>query len=184
MDIIIEWLSKYSWPVVTVLVLGAAFLFLIKYITEKALDNKFKQYETELTLRLERRSRFEEKLLLDQYLLVTELFHKINRVATDLNRHRRGITVEGLLNKGDIVPLTQVYEELSSKRYLLGHRFHDVLSRLSAVVLKIAQDSGAASKQLEAEYLSLIDEFNRIATQEFGIESIQRGFGNTGTAPK
>jgi len=136
MDTIIEWLSKYSWPVATLFVLGAGFLFLIKYVTEKALDNKFKQYETEITLRLERRSRFEEKLLLDQYLLVTELFHKIKRIATDLRRHSQGITVEGLIDKNDIVPLTQVYEELSSKRYLLGSRFHDVLRRHSDVVLR------------------------------------------------
>lgn len=175
MDTILEWLSKYSWPVATLIVLGAGFLFLIKFVTEKALDNKFKEYETEITLRLERRSRFEEKLLLDQYLLVTELFHKIKRVATDLRRHQHGIVVEGLFDKHDIVPLTQVYEELSSKRYLLGSQFHDVLSRLSNVVLRIANPTEREHTQLETEYLRLIDEFNQIATEEFGIESIQRG---------
>lgn len=176
MDLLLEWLSKYSLPVVALIALGAVFLVLIKYVTERALDNRFKQYETEITLRLERRSRFEEKLLLDQYLLVTELFHKIKRVATDLNRHRQGVTVDGLFLGIDIVPLTQVYEELSSKRYLLGSRFHDVLRRHCDLVLRIANTKEQEEyRQVETEYLQLIDEFNRIATEEFGIEGIQRG---------
>lgn len=175
MDTLLQWLSKYSLPVVALIALGAIFLFLIKYVTEKALDNRFKQYEKEIALRLERRSRFEEKLLLDQYLLATELFHKVGRIVTDLNRHRHGVTVDGLLLGNDVVPLTQVYEELSSKRYLLGSRFHDVLRRHCDLVLRIANATKQEHQQIETEYLHLIDEFNRIATEEFGIESIQRG---------
>lgn len=175
MDIFLEWLSKYSLPVVALISTGALFLYLIKFVTERALDNRFKQYETEVTLRLERRSRFEEKLQLDQYLLVTELFNKINRTATDLNRHRQGVKVDGLFVGDDIVPLTQVFEDLSAKRYLLGSRFHDVLRRHCELVLKIANTKKRDEFRLvETSYLHLINEFNQIASEEFGIEGIQR----------
>lgn len=73
------------------------------------------------------------------------------------------------------MPLTRVYEELISKRYLLGSRFHDVLSRLSDMVLRIANASVQEYKQLEINYSSLIEEFNQIATEEFDIENIQLG---------
>lgn len=44
------------------------------------------------------------------------------------------------------------------------------------MVLRIADPTARERTQLENEYLRLINEFNQIATEEFGIESIRRGF--------
>lgn len=176
METLLEWLSKYSLPVVMLIALGAIFLVLIRYIMEKALDNRFKQYEKEIALRLERRSRFEEKLLLDQYLLVTDLFHRIGQIAKDVNRSRKGFPVEGLMRGNDLVPLSGILDELNFKRYLIGSRFHDLLRSHCDQVLKLANATSQEHPQVVTEYFQLIDEFNRIATEEFGIDNIQRKF--------
>lgn len=167
MDIIIEWITKYSPPIVGLIVVGAVFLFLIKKTTEKALDEKFYQIKAER----EKRSRFEERLLIDKYQLVEKLFNKLVRVESDLKRYRaEGIAVDGLLLGSDVVPLTQVCEELRSKRYLIGDRFYALLETHYDLVKEIAVCSTEEDYQkIKPKYDQHIDEFNEAAIEEFDI---------------
>jgi hypothetical protein len=75
----------------------------LQHLTEKAISSQFDRYSKEITLRLEKRSNFEEKVLLDRYLTLRDLQHRIGRVMTDLNRARLGSKIQGLFRDGDIV---------------------------------------------------------------------------------
>ena len=105
MDDILGWLTKYSPPVVLLLAVAGVFIFVSKQVIENTISAQFQQYKKEIELRLQRRSNFEERVLLDRYSLLRDIHHKIARVMTDLNRVRSGTTVEGLIRNGDIVPL-------------------------------------------------------------------------------
>lgn len=61
MDDIITWLTKYSPPIVFLLVIGAIFIYLVKLITEKTISNEFDKHKKVFELDLEKRSNFEEK---------------------------------------------------------------------------------------------------------------------------
>jgi hypothetical protein len=117
MELLQKWFTAYSLPVVILLLFGAALVYVLQAATEKAIATQFDRYAKEVTLRLERRSRFKEKILLDQYLAVTEIFSKLDRIATDLNRHRHGNKIPGLFRGVEVVPLSEVFGELNAKRY-------------------------------------------------------------------
>jgi hypothetical protein len=127
MNDIFTWLTKYSPPVVLLISLGAILIFLVKHITEKAISTQFDKFKKEVDLRLQRRSNFEERVLLERYTLVRDIQARIGKVMTNLNRDKSGTKVEGLLRNGDIVPLTEIFELLADNRSLITDRFHKVL---------------------------------------------------------
>jgi hypothetical protein len=88
-DSILDWLTKYSPPIVLLIGLGAVFLFAFKNITENAISAQFDQYKKEVELRLQRRSNFEERILLDRYTILRDIQSRIQRVMTDLRRSPR-----------------------------------------------------------------------------------------------
>jgi hypothetical protein len=137
-DDILGWLTKYSPPVVLLLVLGGIFIFVSKQMIENTISAQFQQYKKEVELRLQRRSNFEERVLLDRYALLRDIHHKIGRVMTDLNRVRSGTTVEGLIRNNDIVPLTEVFELIEHNRYLITERFREILGGQAQLAIKYA----------------------------------------------
>ena len=90
MDAILKWLSAYSLPVVILLAIGGAFLFVFQKIAEKAVAQAFDRHAKALELRLTRRSAFEEKLLTDRYAALVELNGRLDQFMTILNRIRSG----------------------------------------------------------------------------------------------
>jgi hypothetical protein len=104
-EALIEWATKYSPGVLALLIVATAAVYVLKLLTEKVVAGQFDRYAKQMELRLKNRSDFEQRILLDQYALVSDLAEQLGRVATDLNRHRHGTSVEGLFRDGDIVPL-------------------------------------------------------------------------------
>ena len=90
MDAILKWLSAYSLPVVILLAIGGAFLFVFQKVAEKAVAQAFDRHAKALELRLTRRSAFEEKLLTDRYAALVELNGRLDQFMTILNRIRSG----------------------------------------------------------------------------------------------
>ena len=43
------------------------------------------------------------------------------------------------MKDGDIVPLTEVFEGLLADKFLIGERFHNILSNQGQLLLKIAK---------------------------------------------
>ncbi|MFZ3167621.1 MAG: hypothetical protein WA130_08400 [Candidatus Methanoperedens sp.] len=71
--------GNYSTIAAILLASGSAFIFIIKIVTEKAISSQFDKHDKEMGLRLERRSRFEEAILLYRYRLIckTEVFEEL-----------------------------------------------------------------------------------------------------------
>ena len=173
MDSILNWLTKHSPPIVLLIAFCAVLIFLFKNITEKAISAQFDQYKKELDLRLQRRSNFEERMLLDRYTLVRDIQTRIGRRMTDLNRTKSGTKVEGLMRDRDIVPLTEVFELLASNRYLLTARFHKILYTEAQLAIQYANARDPeASKKIRSEYLELLDSFHQSMNDAFGIDKI------------
>lgn len=104
----------------------------------------------------------------DQYRTAVALHERIVRVTTTLNRLRSGRPApEGFLDGGDVVALTEVYEDLAIKRFLLGPGLHGSLSRQAGVALRMAQGMGddtlwgAATAALSVEYDSFAETMRR-----------------------
>ena len=173
MNELIEWAGQYSAPVVFLLACGAALIFVFRFIVEKAVEAEFDKRNKRLELLLERRSNFEEKVLLDQYEAVTTLQLKLGHIGADLKRMRSGIKVEGLLKGKDIVPLSEVYIELQAKRFLLKADFCDLLKKEADNLLAFAKAKEPDEvSQLGREFLELNDRFRVEMNRAFGIEKI------------
>ncbi|MGY1804808.1 hypothetical protein ACI78T_16115 [Blastococcus sp. SYSU D00922] len=167
MDALLTWLADYSLPVVVLLAVGAVFLFAARTVVEKAVSARLDAYAEELKLRLGRRSGFEEKILTDRYVAFLDLFTRLQRITTELNRAQHGQPLpEGFLVGGDLVPLTAVYEELNVQELLLGPRLHTALTDAAAAVLQLANgdDDG---------WLPAVARLERAADEEFGLSGIR-----------
>ena len=173
MNQILSWLTQHSPSVVTLLAFGAALVYVLKSTTEKVISTEFDRYKKEIELKLERRSKFEEKILLDRYSSVVDLQTRIGRVMTDLNRQRHGTEVEGLMKNNDIVPLTDVFERLAANRYLITERFHKILWDESQLLILIANEKNTDQILThQNNYLGLQGEFYSAMNDVFGIDKI------------
>ncbi|MEO1000353.1 MAG: hypothetical protein AAFW69_07085 [Pseudomonadota bacterium] len=173
METLIGWLGTYSPGVVAVLVTGGALLWLIREVTKGAVAAEFDRLTKAIELRLERRSAFEERVMLDRYAVAGDLHMRIVRVMTDLNRHRSGTPVEGLFSGRDIVPLTDVYERLEANRYLLPEGLHRLLVERARLVLAIANAPDAAALEaLTRDYAAALSAFHREMDRVFGLSGI------------
>jgi hypothetical protein len=160
-------------PVVVLLALGAAAIYVLKNVMENAISAQFDKHTRQIALLLERRARFEEKILLDQYELVKALQAEIIDIAADLNRHHSGIPVDGLFNANDIPRLTEVYQRLAANRHLLRDVLHDTLYEQANVLLALANAKGSSEREtLGREYARRQDEFHRLMADVFGIDEI------------
>ncbi len=72
-DEILKWAGQYSAPVVILLAFGAALIFVFQQVVKKVVETEFDKRNKRLELLLQRRSNFEEKVLLDQYETATKL---------------------------------------------------------------------------------------------------------------
>ncbi|AFD06113.1 hypothetical protein [Solitalea canadensis] len=174
MDDIITWLTKYSPPIVFLLVIGAIFIYLVKLITEKTISNEFDKHKKVFELDLEKRSNFEEKILMDRYLMIRELQTKIGIVLTNLKRVKNGTKLEGFIVNNDIVPLTEVFESLAVNKYLITDKFHRIFWEQSQIALQFANETNEAKmKELGDNYLNLVDELYKEMNEMFELDKIK-----------
>jgi hypothetical protein len=122
---LLDWLTKYSPAVVLLIAFGAALLFVIKLIVEKSIASEFDAKSKVFETLLKRRSAFEEKVLSDRFALITGISTRLERVMTNLNRLRSGQPApDGFMKQNEIVPLTEIFEDVSVNRLDLGEDFH------------------------------------------------------------
>jgi hypothetical protein len=170
---ILDIVTKYSPPVVLLLALVGIFIFVSKQVTENVITANFERYKKDVDLRLQRRSNFEERVLLDRYTLLRDIHTKIGKVTTDLNRVKSGSTVKGLEVNGELVPLTEVGDLIERNRYLITERFRDILLSQCQLELEYAntKDPTIIKKQV-AEYLELELAFDKAMNEVFGLDKI------------
>ena len=118
---LLDWLTQYSPPVVLLIALGAAFLWVAKVILERSIASGFDAQSKRLEMALTRRSAFEEKVLLERFERINGFNEKLMRVMTNLNRMRSGQSApENFISHNEVVPLTEIFEDLEIHRLLLG----------------------------------------------------------------
>lgn len=172
-EALMVWATKYSPGVLALLIVATAAVYVLKLLTEKVVANQFELYTKQTELRLKNRSDFEQRILVDQYELVSDLAERLGRIATDLNRNRSGTSIEGLFRDGDIVPLTEVFELLTSKRYLLKQRFYEIFLNQAQTILSSAKSNDKDELgRLEAQYKRNLESLYETMNEVFGIERI------------
>ena len=173
MDQILEWLSQYSAPVVLLLAFGAAVAFALQQVAERVIAAQFARQQKQLDLLMTRRSNFEERVLLDQYEMVTTLQLRLAGIGADVNRMRRGDPVEGLMKGREIVPLTEIFTDLQARRFMLRESLYRLLQKQAQVLLDAANtSSGEDANRLGKQYLALGDELREEMNRIFGIDAI------------
>ncbi|HEX8829735.1 MAG TPA: hypothetical protein VF705_01130, partial [Longimicrobium sp.] len=155
MDTFIEWLGKYSPGVVALLAFAAGMLYVVKLSAEKAIEHGFERHAKEVELALARRSAFLEKVLTERWTTVTALVASLQRILTNLNRMRMGeASPDGFLSpKGDLVPLTTVFEDLEIHRLVIGEALHAVLHARAKLALDFANARAEAQSAATIEAL-------------------------------
>ena len=120
-----------------------------------------------------RRSGFETHVLLEQYKLATTLKGKLTAISTNLNRHRLGKKVDGLIVHGDIQPLTEVFESLSANSWLLGASLHAALSKQSQILLQTVNEHEPSQyKRLTEIWVQSDAEFSDIMKTVFDLKTV------------
>jgi len=148
-------------------------LYAIKIVTEKTIEAEFSRLTKEINLKLERRSQFEQYVLLERYKLISEFASRLNQIGTNLKRVRSGKVVKGLIDEKEIVPLTLVYEDLASKRFQLSEKFHSFFVAQAGNVMRIANaKTDEEFNEAEREYVNGISKLNDMVNNEFKTERI------------
>lgn len=167
MSEIISWLKEYSPAVVALLAIGAAALYVLKLTVDKSITAGFDTHLRELELGLERRSAFRDKVLTERFTRIADLSARLERVLTNLNRLRTGSSVpEGFQRGREIVPLTEIYEDLKIYRLILTEEFYALLLKEAHLVLKLAQDMSEDEWNQSAAEWNHLDEQLRAAVEE------------------
>lgn len=174
MNDILNWVSEYSPPIVFLILVGTIFIYLIKLLTEKAVANGFDRVKKMTELILEKRSNFEERVLLDIYNITISIQTKIASTATNINRMRSGHTVDNFIANDELVPLTEVYETLANNMFLLPPVIHKVLKDQADVVLKLCNETDPDKvSALKHEYERNIKSFAAVMNDVFKLTQIK-----------
>ena len=138
---------------------------------------KTNQATEEIKTSIGRRSDFEQKIVLDQYEKAVALETKIITISTNLNRIRSGIKVLGLIDGPDFLPpLTEVYEELETYRWLLKGRLHGLLTGQADLLQDIARDLKSMGNKHQAfrqKFLKSTEDFSKAMDAVFKIKNIK-----------
>jgi hypothetical protein len=177
----------------TVLVsIGGLFTYLTQKFIESAVGASFQRNVKELDLALERRSTFENKVLTDRYEHALDLIRRLDVVVITYNRIRSGQrppegflaqespTPGGEVHCGEIVPLTDIYRDLSIDQLLFGESLHAVLRdradlAYTAGILALCQPiSDQEWKEgVERPWLELNEQLRIELDAQFGLSQIR-----------
>lgn len=119
---LLSWLGEYSPFVVLLLAVGAGILFVLKLIVEHAVSAEFEVRIKDLELRLERRSDFEQVVLMDRFERVKTLSALLSEAFAQMRLPRKGS--DALWSKIDdkhyeYLPLRRFTEEMRTSELIL-----------------------------------------------------------------
>jgi hypothetical protein len=174
MSTLLAWMNDYSPAIVVSLVALAAAVFVLRKTVEKAIDASFERKTKQAELLLGRQSAFKEKVLTERYLLIGGLLARLERIATNLNRQRSNRPVPESFQRGnEIVPLTEVFEDLEIHRLILGDQYYALFLDLARSTLALANvradDEWSRVGQRRAEVQKQV---RQLADTDFQISTI------------
>ena len=127
----------------------------------------------DFTKRLERRSEFEQYLLLERYKLVSEFSYRLGRIRTDLNRTWAGQEIEGLFKDNEIVPLSGIFEDLSAQSFQLSDKFYNFFWNQAGIILELARATDDETRERSIQqYEENLKQLAKMVKEEFGSERV------------
>lgn len=171
---LLDWLSRYSPAVVLLIAFAAALLFVTKLIVEQSIAHEFDTKSKVFERLLERRSAFEDRVLSERFALITGMSARLERVMTNLNRLRSDQQApDGFMQQNEIVPLTEIFEDLEVHRLVLGEDFHRLFSKQARLALQAANANSTDDWRGNAEQWARVrEEVRQAAEAAFGISKI------------
>lgn len=125
---------------------------------------------------MESRSAFEDRILEERFRLFNDMVTRLMRITTDLNRVRNGRAAvqEPFLEDGELVPLTQVFEDCELHRLVLGEDIHAVLDEAARVVLQLAQAHSEERREtLVGAWVEVLAKVREVGEEHFGLSRIK-----------
>jgi hypothetical protein len=163
---LITWAKEYSPPIAFAMAGLAAAIYVLKLVVEKSIETSFERRKKEFELFLQRRSGFWDKVLSERYLLITSLNSRLQKVRTNLNRSRTNHPIpDGFMRGSEIVPLTEIFEDIEIHRLILGERYYELFAALARHTLELANvpdetawdEVGASVHELETKLRDAAD---------------------------
>jgi hypothetical protein len=164
-------IKEYSPGVVFLIAIGSVLIFVMKLAVEKSIASGFDAHSRYL----QRRSTFEEKVLTDRFEKVIGLSARLERVMTNLNRLRSDQPAQdGFMQLNEVVPLTEIFEELTVHRLILTEDFYLLFRRKAELTLRAANSSDSIElDEVAAEWVSLNNEIRSVIDRDFGVSKIR-----------
>jgi hypothetical protein len=161
--------------VVLLTAIGSAIGVVLKLVVERTIASSFDTHAKALQLQMQRRAAFEDQVLADRFALVTTFAARLERVATNLNRIQAGQPApDGFMREGEIVPLTEIFEDLEIQRLVLGEEFYDPFARQAQLAWRIANTQDPQEReQCGAAWVQLREEIRSAAEEVFAITRIR-----------
>jgi hypothetical protein len=145
-------------------------IFVFKIVVERAIDARFAEQTKVLELRLQRRSSFEERVLLDRYQLVIQFSNRLEDIRHNIARMRSGSPpTTGFKVGSDIPSLTAIHGELRVNRSILSEELFDILRKKEELAWDAANGAEGVFERWEA-----LDALQRSAMEKmFQLSSIR-----------
>jgi len=177
METTLTLLQTYSLPVLAFAFLVVSAIFVLRLTVDKAIATSFQTHAKELELELTRQSAFKQQVLLDRYTTITALSTRLQQVLSNLQRVRAGMEApEGFFLKGygvkDIVPLTDVFNDLENRRAILTEDFHSLLFEQAKLVEKASNATAAQWEETAKAYGNLSLRLRDKLNERFGLDQI------------
>ena len=174
-ETLLKWVAGHGLPLAVGLALGACALYVARQVADRFIENRISLAFRDRELRLESRSAFEDRVLEERFKVFNDLVTRLVRITTDLNRLRGGKdpVQEPFLRDGELVPLTQVFEDCELYRLILGERSYQVMQEAALVVLQLARaDSADPYGALGDSWTAALKEIREVGEDNFGLSRI------------
>ncbi|MGH3451661.1 MAG: hypothetical protein ACRDQW_13240, partial [Haloechinothrix sp.] len=176
---VLDWLTRYPLWVVVVLAAAGLAIYVGRVIAEQVAEKKTELAFTARQLRIEGRSSFENRVLTDRYEIFNQIFARLVRITTDLNRVQAGgapHTEPFLMRAGsrtEVVPLTEIFDELEQHRLLLGDEIYYELAETADLILRMANAGSDESGVLATRWSQARGRLRDLAETQFGLSQIR-----------
>ena len=138
MEQFIELSEKYPISVVLNFVLVCVIGYFLKSYFDKTLESHFEKSINTILTEMKNRSEFRQKIIMEQYALVTSLLERLNVLLTKAIKINEGKETHELSVNYEIVELTEIQQYVASKRYLLKPHFYKTIVEMLDVILRIS----------------------------------------------
>lgn len=178
MNDVVDWLTRYPLWIVVVLAIAAFVLYVAKLLAEHVAERRA-EWTAAHQFRVDGRTSFETRVLTDRYKIFKDLFARLVRIMTDLDRVHAGMPpheepfLVRMGNRNEIVPLTAVLEDLEMHRLVLGDEIYNQFSEAADLLRRMANAGPAESGRLASRWSEVRGRLRELAETEFGLSQIR-----------